>query len=296
MRKITGILLVGAGACSYGVLATIVKYVYGFGTHTSILNFSQFLIGFIILSLLSLKEKKSEQKQVSFAKKSISRLIIYGSSLGLTSIFYYISIQYIPVSVGIILLMQTIWMGVILEAILGKTKIERTKLIGGFVVIAGTLLATNIFKSQISLDVKGVSFGILAAICYTISMYASNSVSLELSSIQRSKYLVLGGLITIILFWNIQIIQHFDLAIMLKWGTFLALFGTIIPPLLFTKGMPITGVGLGSILGAVEIPVSILSANIILGERIDIIQWIGVLIILISVVIINSKSLKTSTN
>lgn len=294
MKKITGVLLVGAGACSYGLLATVVKYVYGFGAHTSILNLSQFLLGFIILCLLTIKKKKPDQKEASSNKKSITKLIIYGSSLGFTSIFYYISIQYIPVSVGIILLMQTIWMGVILEAVLGKTRIERTKLIGGFIVIAGTLLATNIFKSQINLDIKGVGFGILAAICYTISMYASNSISLELSSVQRSKYLVLGGLIAIILFWNIQIIQHFDLVIMLKWGTFLALFGTIIPPLLFTKGMPITGVGLGSILGAVEIPVSILSAHIILDEKIELIQWIGVLTILISVVIINSKSLKTN--
>jgi hypothetical protein len=36
----------------------------------------------------------------------------------MTSVFYYLAVKYIPVSIGIVLLMQTVWMGVLLEMIL----------------------------------------------------------------------------------------------------------------------------------------------------------------------------------
>jgi hypothetical protein len=37
--------------------------------------------------------------------------MLAGTSLGMTSVFYYLTVKYIPVSIGIVLLMQTVWMG-----------------------------------------------------------------------------------------------------------------------------------------------------------------------------------------
>jgi hypothetical protein len=42
-----------------------------------------------------------------------------GTSLEMTSVFYYL-VKYIPVSIGIVLLMQTVWMGVLLEMVFWK--------------------------------------------------------------------------------------------------------------------------------------------------------------------------------
>ena len=60
---------------------------------------------------------------------------------------------------------------------------------------------------------------------------------------------------------------------------------------MFNKGFPIIGIGLGSILTAIEIPVSILSANWLLDEQLKMIQWLGVAIIIMAVVIINYRHL-----
>ncbi|MEZ2337249.1 EamA family transporter [Mucilaginibacter sp. RCC_168] len=62
----------------------------------------------------------------------------------------------------------------------------------------------------------------------------------------------------------------------------MALFGTILPPLLFTKGLPKTGIGLGSIVSSVEIPESILFAHFILNESVTPIQWVGVALIIMA--------------
>ena len=67
----------------------------------------------------------------------------------------------------------------------------------------------------------------------------------------------------------------------------LALSGTILPPLLFNRGMPLTGVGLGAIVASVEIPVSIAMAQLLLGESVTFVQWVGVVLILFAVAFMN---------
>ncbi|MNH30663.1 EamA-like transporter family protein [compost metagenome] len=97
-----------------------------------------------------------------------------------------------------------------------------------------------------------------------------------------------GGLILIVLFWNIHILQQMSVS-SLYWGIAIAIFGTILPPLLFTKGIPAVGISLGNILASLEIPVSILSAVIILNESVEMIQWGGILLILFAIVLINKR-------
>lgn len=161
------------------------------------------------------------------------------------------------------------------------------KIIGAIAVLTGTLLATNLLVETATIDWKGIALGMVAALSYTITIYASSNIESNVKSIIRSKYLVLGGLVIVLIFWNIELFKHAYTLNSLFWGLLLALFGTVIPPILFTRGIPLIGIGIGSIISAVEIPVSILSAHFILGEFVSIIQWIGVLIILLSIVVVN---------
>ncbi len=282
-QQFKGAVLVFIGAMSYGILATIVKYANNLGIHTSVLTFMQAFAGFVLLTLLAQTVKSNEQRQ----PPSRLKLIFFGTSFGMTSIFYYLSIQYIPVSMGIILLMQSIWMGVVLEAILQKKIPGTVKILATLTILTGTLLATNIFFESATINWKGIMLGMLAASSYTVSIYASSNIETGTNSIIRSQYFVLGALIFVTAYWNMDIVTYFVAKDAFFWGTILALFGTVIPPLLFTRGIPLVGIGIGAIIAAVEIPVSILSAHLVLDERITVFQWTGVVIILLSVVVVN---------
>lgn len=289
--NLKGALYVAIGACSYGVLATFVKFANNDGHGTAALAFSQYLFGALLLSILALFFSKKDGSKTNALKSKYPKLklVLYGTFMGLTSSFYYLSIQYVPVSVGIILLMQTIWMGVALEFFIARHLVNKTKVLGAGIAIIGTLLAAKVFEVNIQLDLRGIGFGLLAAMSFTGVMYATSRVSLELTNILRTKYLVIGGLLVTIVFWNFQILEEFNWTLFLKWGIFLGFFGTIIPPILFNKGFPKVGTGLGSIISALEIPVSVLSAYWILGEDISTLQWLGILIILFAVMIINFR-------
>lgn len=291
--NLKGALYIALGAASYGILATFVKFANNQGIGTGGLAFSQYLFGALVLIVLSsIFSKKTNQTAVdSQTKNPRLKLIMYGSFLGLTSSFYYLSIHYVPVSVGIILLMQTIWMGVVVEFFTARHLINPTKIVGAIVTLIGTALAAKLFESEITLDLRGIGYGLLAAASYTGVMYATSKVSLDLPLFTRSKYLVFGGLIIIAIFWNVEILQDMNWMVFLKWGSFLGFFGTILPPILFSKGMPRVGTGLGSIISALEIPVSVFSAYLVLNEHISILQWLGIVIILFSVVLINRRSI-----
>ncbi|MFY8068526.1 MAG: EamA family transporter [Flavobacterium sp.] len=291
-NNIKGVLLVALGATSYGMLATFVKLSYIEGFTTAEVTSSQFIYGLTGILLINLfqriKHKNTTQKANS---KNILQLMIAGTSMGMTSVFYYLAVKYIPVSIGIVLLMQTVWMGVLLEWFLDKKAPSLQKTVAVFVVIIGTGLAINILKidfNDTSINWSlGLFWGLFAAASFTTTMFTANKVALEISSAQRSLYMLLGGAIIVFGFGLYTQTTNFNFEIFTKWGIVLALFGTIIPPMLLNAGFPLTGIGLGSIVSSLELPVSVLMAYFLLNEELQFIQWIGILLIILSIVIMN---------
>ena len=311
-----GVFLVALGATSYGMLATFVKLAYKEGYTTAEITFSQFAFGIIGMLLINLFLKKKNGNTAEKAtKKNISQLMLAGSSTGLTSIFYYLAVKFdIPVSIAIVLLMQTVWMGVLLEMILEKKLPSTLKIISVVIVLMGTALATNLINTSAHLNPLGIFFGLLAAASFTTTMFTANSIATNISSAQRSLYMLFGGGILVLIFTLItQIIpsqsesfnqmmgifstpKDFNFMIFAKWAIVLSLFGTVIPPLLLNAGFPLTGIGLGSIVSSLELPVSVLMAFFLLHEHVAFSQWLGIILIITAIVVMNFKKKKKSVS
>lgn len=283
-----GVFLVGLGATSYGMLATFVKIAYGEGFSTPEVTIAQFVYGITGMLLINMFQKaKKGNDVIKASKKNITQLMLAGTSLGMTSIFYYLAVKYIPVSIAIVLLMQTVWMGVLFEMILEKKRPSTQKIISVIIVLFGTALATNLIQSKVELDWRGIVLGLLAATSFTTTMFTANRVATHVSSAQRSLFMLLGGAVIVTGFAIATQTTPFNFEIFMKWGIILALFGTIIPPLLFNAGFPLTGIGLGSIVSALELPVSVLMAYFLLNEKVILLQWVGIGLIILAIVIMN---------
>jgi drug/metabolite transporter (DMT)-like permease len=283
-----GVFLVGLGATSYGMLATFVKLAYDEKYTTAEVTSSQFILGILGVLIISLFQRvTAKKKAIQASKKDIFQLMLAGTSLGMTSVFYYLCVKYIDVSIAIVMLMQTVWMGVLLEWILDKQIPSTKKIFSVLLVLAGTILATNLLNNSDTINYIGIFWGLLAAASFTTTMFTANRIATNISASQRSLFMLLGGAIIVFGFAIFTQVTPFNLSIFLKWGILLALFGTIIPPLLMNAGFPITGIGLGSIVSALELPVSVLMAYLILNETVIYSQWLGVVIILVAIVLMN---------
>ncbi|WP_291275962.1 DMT family transporter [Flavobacterium sp.] len=289
-NMIKGVFLVGLGATSYGMLATFVKLAYKDGFTTAEVTSSQFIYGILGVLLINIFQKfRFNTPTIKATSMNILQLMLAGTSLGMTSVFYYLCVKYINVSIAIVLLMQTVWMGVLLEWFLDKKAPSLQKIISVGIVLVGTILATNILKSEIELDWRGIVWGMLAAASFTTTMFTANKIALGVSSAQRSLYMLLGGAVIVFGFSIATQVTPFNLNIFKDYGIFLALFGTIIPPLLMNAGFPHTGLGLGSIVSSLELPVSVMMAFMILNEQVVALQWIGIILIIMAIVIMNIK-------
>ena len=291
--KLKGVFLIGLGATSYGMLATFVKMAYAEGFTTPEVTIAQFVYGITGILLINAIQKAQNKNQATkAAPKTIAQLLLAGTSLGMTSVFYYLAVKYIPVSIAIVLLMQTVWMGVLFEMLLEKKIPSAQKITSVLVVLLGTALATNTIENQIAFDWRGIVLGLLSAASFTTTMFTANRVGIGVSSAQRSLFMLLGGAVIVFGFAIANQTGDFHFGIFAKWGIVLALFGTIIPPLLFNAGFPLTGIGLGSIVSALELPVSVLMAYFLLNENINTWQWIGIVLIILAIVIMNVNDTK----
>ncbi|MCA6065637.1 DMT family transporter [Chryseobacterium sp. RG1] len=305
-----GVLFVGVGASIYGMLATFVKLAYQDGYTTSEVTTSQFVLGLVGLLILNLIQTTTSKKTLSTpSSKEVRNLMLAGTSLGCTSLFYYIAVQYINVSVAIVLLMQSVWFSVVVESFMTKKLPNARKILSVIIVLIGTVLATNLINSKIELDWKGVFWGLMAASSYTLTMFTSNTLATHLPVLRKSFIMLCGGSIVIFAFLffaqigplhidglksvylnfteNTEHIRAFDYSILWKYGLILSLFGTVIPPILFNIGFPNAGLGLGSIVSSLELPVSVTMAFVLLGEEVVFIQWIGIALILFAIVLMN---------
>ncbi|WP_027373150.1 MULTISPECIES: EamA family transporter [Chryseobacterium] len=310
-----GVLFVGIGASIYGMLATFVKMAYHDGFTTSEVTTSQFVLGLTGLLILNFIQTITSKQKLSLPNsKEVRMLILAGTSLGGTSLFYYIAVQYINVSIAIVLLMQSVWFSVVVESILTKKLPNARKVISVIIVLLGTVLATNLINMEIELDWHGVFWGLMAAGSYTLTMFTSNTIATHLPVFRKSLVMLAGGSIIVFSFLffaqigpmyfdglqslylnfteNTEHIHPFNYSIFWTYGIILALFGTIIPPILFNVGFPNAGLGLGSIVSSLELPVSVTMAFVLLGEKVFLIQWVGIVLILFAIVLMNLPSKK----
>jgi drug/metabolite transporter (DMT)-like permease len=289
-----GGLFVAIGASCYGVLTTFVKLAYEEHYTSYEVTFAQILIGYLALVILNLflKKKKVEYSSPKEKRKTIAFLMLAGTSLGFTSIFYYLAMRYITVSVGIVLLMQSVWIGVVLDSVINKIKPSKIKILSVILILIGTVLAADLLLKEQQVELAGIGYGVLAALSYSVFIMTSNSVGTKLHPITRSKWMMLGGLIVVSIITLPELIDYMDFGIFKLWGPVLALFGTILPPLFFTAGMPKINVGLGAIISSIELPVAVLMGYFVLHEEQNVFKWIGIVLILSSIVLMNLKKVQ----
>lgn len=312
-----GVVFVALGASIFGMLATFVKLAYKDGYTTSEVTTAQFVLGLIGLLILNVIQTKTSKKKLATpTKKEIKILMIAGTSLGFTSLFYYLCVQYINVSIAIVLLMQSVWFSVVLESLISKKFPHAKKVVATIIVLVGTLLATNLINLDVKLDWRGLFWGLMAAASFTVTMFTSNTLATNIPALRKSWVMLSGGAVIVFIFLffaqigplhfdvlksfylnfteSTEHIRPFDYSIFYTYGFILALFGTIIPPTLFNLGFPKTGLGLGSIISSLELPVSVTMAFVLLGEKVILIQWIGIILILLAIVLMNLPSRKNT--
>jgi len=273
-------ILVFLGACSYGVLSTIVKFAYDAGFTVNEVVGSQLTIGTLLSWLVVLIMRGGKA-----GRRDWLPLMAVGLCTGLTGIFYYASLQYLSASIAIVMLFQFTWIGVLLEALLRRQWPTRSQMLALGLLVAGTVLASGLLEQSHTFSLVGIIFGLLSAVSYALFIMLSGRVALQVSGWTRNAVTMTGSLlITYLVFPPVFLVNGALAAGLWKYGSLLALF-VVISILCFTIGVPRIGATLAMILGSAELPTAVLMSRFILQENVSLWQWAGVAVILIGIIL-----------
>ncbi|MEC0184672.1 DMT family transporter [Paenibacillus peoriae] len=282
-------LIIFLGGCCYGILSTFVKLAYSAGFSAPEVTGAQYFFGAVLSWIFVMFTKK---KRLAF--KQVMKILMSGIPFGLTGMLYYKSLQTLNASLAIVLLFQFVWIGALYEWVFQKRKPTGGKLLSIVILLFGSILAANILsQGDISLSWQGIIWGLLAAITFALFVFLSGSVEKDTPPILKSSLLSTGAVITVFVAFPPTFLMNLDVLTELSpYGLVLGVFGVVLPPLLYSIGMPHVGSGMGTIMTASELPMAVIMSSLVLGEHVGWVQWIGVLIILSGIAFSNLRRRK----
>lgn len=306
-----GGFLVLLGAISFGILSNIVKTAYHLGYTVGQVTIAQTFFGMVILWILYFifqsrirnnASKKTTTIKILNTKIENTKVILSGICPGLVGILYYKCVEHVPASIAIILLMQYLWMSVLIDFLVFKQKPTQLQIIAVIVIILGSVLAAGLIHSKSVSEtstneqydyITGYIFGFLAALANCLFLIVSNRVGNQLPALKKSALMISGAFIlTFVIFPPFFVLDYSMTDKIYLFGIVLALFGTVIPPYLYSVGIPKVGLSISAILTAIELPVAVCASYFYLKEQVTFLQWIGVIIILCAIAMANLKFTK----
>lgn len=294
MKYLLSVLM---GAICYGILSTIVVTAYGEGYVLGEVVGSQLFIGCILAWGLVLftkwREKRKKSSKADIDSTPISQLtwkqriflMAAGAPTAVTGLLYYESLRYIPNSLAIILLFQFTWIGVLIHAISQRKRPNGIVLLTLVILFGGTLLAAGIMEQGLSrFNWVGVGLGLLSAVSYSVFILISGKAVPSVHPAYRSGWMITGGMLLVFALFPPHFLINGDLwSDLMLFGLLLGFFGAFIPPVLFAVGVPHIGEGMTGILGASELPVAVLLSSVVLHEHVSMLQWTGVVLVMLGV-------------
>ncbi|MBS4212357.1 EamA family transporter [Neobacillus rhizophilus] len=293
MKKYLYPLLVIMAASSYGVVSTIIKLAMNSGFSASEAVTSQFFIGFCIAMSIYFMTSRTK---ISF--KGVKMLIFAGILTGLTNIVYGHSLNYLPASLAVVLLFQFTWIGMLISCITKRQLPTRIEFISLLLLVLGTIPAAGLIDVDLTkIPLQGWIWGLAAAFCYSLFLFVNGRATASMNTSGRLVFVSFFAFMMSAAFQSPEIIWNGTLFNEGLWiyGSALGLFGMIIPVFLFTIAVPKVGLGMTSILSAIELPIAVMVSVILLSETVTTIQIAGIVVILIGIslpTMLNGKLLK----
>ena len=281
-----GYLYVIGCACSFGIITTLAKITYDEGASPSTVVFFRLLAGSLLMGILSAWSRRknllSRKSKPEFSNTWHLRVLIVltGISIAVMSLGYLGSVKYIPVSLSVLLFFTFPFWVLLLNYFIDGEVPGRLKLLAFVIAFFG--LALTLGPNWEVLDWRGISL-VLAGALGASGMIIGGAKSVQLISMRNLVFFsntvgaVLVGIILLLT-------DTFSLSqTPLGWAgiTSICILFVIGQLFLFAATRHI-GSAQTSIMLNLEPFVSIGAAMLLLGERLELSQSLGVLVVIIA--------------
>lgn len=230
--------------------------------------------------------------------QTLGLLIIQGvvGTLG-TSLLYAYSLQFLSVSVAILLLYLYPAMVLAAGVMVWHKRVSRQEATAFLLTLAGTTLASGIFSGVGEVAWIGIILGLAAALAYASFNMVGEFILGKISPLRAMCYSqwVCAAALLVILKGDVMSIPWQDVHTW-KIGLLLATVASIIPFYLILVGIERLGSDKAAILSTFELPMTFILAAVFLNEFPTRDQWIGGGLVLGGILLLNWRSQSEQSN
>ncbi|MGZ4163389.1 MAG: EamA family transporter [Tumebacillaceae bacterium] len=284
MNRTLAIICVLLGGTCYGLISPFVKMAYAAGFSTADVTSSQYFWAMALLVVISLFQFRHWRR---LGKQDVWKLVLLGVMSTGTSIFYYLSLSYLPASLAIVLLFQFTWIVMLIDFVVTRQKPSAGKWSALVLILFGTVFAVDLLHSQWSdISPLGILLGLLSSVTYGAFLYLTGYVKSDASPFVKSALISIASTVSVFLVFPPTFLWNGSLGHGLwVWAIVIGTLGQVAPPVFFNLGIPMIGGSLAAVLGAIELPVAVVAAFVLLREQVVGVQWLGIVLILGGIVV-----------
>ena len=284
-----GYLSIATATLFWGFSATIAKFLFKHEVDLLTLVQMRSTLSFIVLFFVLFVFKR---EYVRISTSDIPHFVLLGViGIAGSNFTYYFTLNEINVATAIIMQYTAPVLVVLYGVLFGSEKITFVKIISAFLSLVGCSLVVRIFDLLfLNLSKIGILSGIASAFCWAFFNIYGKKTS--------SKYNIWGNLTFALMFAGI-----FWLLINPPWKIFnsgysandwliflvFAMISVLFPYFFYFNGLRYISSSSAIITSTLEPVVAIVSSWIIIGERLTLIQIVGSILVLMSVVLLQMK-------
>lgn len=210
--------------------------------------------------------------------------LLAGTINGVGSLFFYASLSRIDASLGQLINITYLIFVTILLRLIGQrvsmVTVGRTLLaVGGIYLLTAGGLGTP--------DWMGIGFMIVAAVSYAVQLVLSQRILYEIPAVTMTLYAIAGMSLVVVLPW-LLLGDGLATITVAGWEAVLLMgLATALSRLTLFLGVKKLGSIQTALFGVAEVIVTIIIAAIFLGETFTGQQWLGALVVVVSILLVN---------
>jgi drug/metabolite transporter (DMT)-like permease len=291
------ILLATAGVVLFSVKAIFVKKAYGYHIDAVSLLLIRMIFALPIYVLIAIITSVRKGQKGFIAWKYFPGIIFFGlAGYYIASYLDFLGLQYISASLERLILFIYPTMVVIISAIIYKTKVSMQQTIGILITYFGVFL---IYFQRSAMDSHssvflGTILIIGCSLTYAIYLVGSGKLIPIIGSAKYTSYAMIFACLGVIVHsyfkGNVTIFNHPPQVYRLGIG--LSIISTVLPSFLISEAIRRIGATKVAIIGSIGPISTIILANIFLDERINAFQWLGAIVVISGVLLVNINRVK----
>jgi len=283
MKRLTasGYFVVILAALGFSFKSILAKFAFGYGVDAMTLLLMRVFISIPLILLTLFCTEGIGAFRVS-AKELLLLAFMGIMGLGGAMLFSFYSLELIDASLSTLVVYTYPALTVVLLMVLFKEKAGALKFISLTLTAIGLFMIVRADRSDFfSLNIMGVIFALIAAICFATYNVLCQRALKSISPLRVTSFcMVCLGVFFGLVFRGGPYPADFEV-----WGiaALLAIFSGFLPFILFLYGIKRIGAGRTVIIGSVGPVFTVLWAYMLFGERLDAVQLSGMAIVILGV-------------